>query len=98
MPDDLSSKILDHIAKAGLPTNGPCPFRPKLGKNQQGEPVILKRAVQKGPKRGKRGYVDDEGRVWIKDRSHAGLPDHWDVQINDGEEYIRVDMGGNEIP
>jgi hypothetical protein len=59
--------------------------------------VIEKRAVLKGPKRGKKGYVDDQGRIWVKDRSHAGLPDHWDVQLDDGDDYFRVDSNGNEI-
>ena len=29
--------------------------------------------------------------------AHAGLPDHWDVQFDDGAEYIRVDQNGDEI-
>ncbi len=51
-----------------------------------------------GPKRGKRGYVDDQGRIWVKDHAHAGVPEHWDVQIDDGADYIRVDLSGNELP
>jgi hypothetical protein len=61
-------------------SNGRHPFNPRLTTNRSGDPIIEKQAVAKGPKRGKRGYVDDQGRIWIKDRGHAGLPDHWDVQ------------------
>jgi hypothetical protein len=93
----LPQKIIDQIKNAGLPTSGQHPFRPKLTTNQRGHQMIEKKAVAKGPKAGKRGYVDDQGRIWIKDRAHAGLPDHWDVQIDDGEDYIRVDLDGNKM-
>ena len=43
------------------------------------------------PRSGKPGSVDDQGRIWIRDRAHAKLPDHWDVQIDDGADYIRID-------
>jgi hypothetical protein len=93
----LPQKIIEQIKKAALPGGGPHPFRPRLTTNRRGEQVIEKKAAAKGPKKGKRGYVDDQGRIWIKDRSHAGLPDHWDVQIDDGDDYIRVDQNDNEI-
>ena len=48
-----------------------------------------------GPKAGKLGYVDSSGRIWIKDRAHAGDPDHWDVQEDGGSTYFRVDLDGN---
>ena len=73
--------------------------REKHGKIEQyGWEVDHKKAVAKGPKKGKRGYVDEQDRIWVKDRSHAGLPDHWDVQINEGEDYFRVDQNGDEVP
>lgn len=97
MPSDLPKKIIDQIQNAGLPISGQHPFNPKLKTNQRGEQIIEKKAVGKGPKRGKRGYVDDQGRIWIKDRAHADVPDHWDVQIDDGEDYIRVDQNGGAI-
>ena len=97
MPLNLPPKIVEQIKKAGLPTGGQCAFEPNLATNLHGEPVIKKRAILKGPKQGKRGYLDTQGRIWIKDRAHAGLPDHWDVQIRDGDEYIRVDLDGNVI-
>ncbi len=98
MASALPSKIIDQMAKAGLPSSGPHPFNPKLVRNRQGDQVIEKKAVTKGPKRGKRGYVDDQGRIWIKDAAHAGLPEHWDVQIDDGDNYVRIDPTGNELP
>jgi hypothetical protein len=95
--DNLPQKIIDQMKKAGLPTSGAHPFQPKLTNNQKGEQIIEKRAVGKGPKQGKRGYVDVSGRIWIRDRAHADVPDHWDVQIDDGDRYIRVDNDGNQL-
>ena len=97
MPSALPQKIIDQMNKAGLPLSGPHPFKPKLTRNRHGVLLIERRAVARGPKRGKRGYVDEQGRVWVKDRAHAGLPDHWDVQIDDGDRYVRIDQGGNEL-
>jgi hypothetical protein len=94
---NLPQKLIEQINKAGLPTTGTHAYQPKLTTNRQGLPVIQKKRVTTGPKRGKHGYVDDQGQIWIKDRAHAGLPDHWDVQLAGGE-YIRVDMNGNELP
>jgi hypothetical protein len=65
--------------------------------NRRGDQVIEKRPVLHGPKRGKRGYVDELGRIWVKDRSHADVPDHWEVQIDDGLDYFRVGLDGNQI-
>ena len=98
MSSALPQKIIDQMAKAGLPTSGTHSFVPKLTTNRQGEPTIEKLPIAIGPKAGKRGYVDVQGRIWIKDRAHSGLPDHWDVQINGGEEYFRVDQHGNVLP
>lgn len=97
MPNNLPQKVIDQIQKAGLPTNGTHPFKPKLSTNRRGEPVIEKTIVTNGPKKGKKGYADIQGRIWIKDRSHADVPDHWDVQIDGGDEYFRVDNNGEEI-
>jgi hypothetical protein len=93
----LPQKIIEQIKKVGLPSSGQHPFAPKLTTNKHGDQIIEKRAVAKGPKQGKKGYVDDQGRIWIKDRSHAGLPDHWDVQMDDGNDYFRVDQSGNAL-
>ena len=53
MPTNLPQKIIEQMRKVGLPTGGSHPFEPRLTKNQNGEPIIEKRAVGKGPKRGK---------------------------------------------
>ena len=97
MSSGLPEKVVAQIERAGLPLTGTHPFQPKLTINQRGDQIIEKRAVVKGPKKGKRGYVDTQGRIWVKDRAHAGLPDHWDVQINDGDDYLRVDQRGNPV-
>lgn len=94
---NLPQKVIDQMRKAGLPTGGSHPFHPKLTTNRKGEQVIEKRAVGKGPKQGKKGYVDEQDRIWIRDRAHSDVPDHWDVQIDDGDDYFRVDDGGNEL-
>jgi len=80
-----------------LPSGGTHPFKPKIVKNRKKQDIIDKKQVTKGPKKGKRGWVDDQGRIWIKDRAHGLVADHWDVQINGGDDYIRVDLNGNEI-
>lgn len=97
MASELPRKIREQITNAGLPTEGQHTFKPKLVTNRKGEQIIEKKAIPHGPKAGKRGYVDEQGRIWIKDRAHGNLPDHWDVQIDDGEDYVRVDMNGDEI-
>jgi hypothetical protein len=82
---DLPQGIDKQIEKAGLPTGGTIPFIPKLDKNKKGEPVIKKVMIQHGPKKGKKGYVDSNGKIWIRDRAHGRYPDHWDVQENGGK-------------
>jgi len=97
VPDELPQKIVDQIDAAGLPTGGEHPFKPKITRNRDGEPIIEKRPIRKGPKVGKKGYVDDQDRIWIKDRAHANIPDHWDVQLDDGDDYFRVGLDGGKI-
>ncbi|HUG92221.1 MAG TPA: polymorphic toxin type 17 domain-containing protein [Planctomycetaceae bacterium] len=97
MPNGLPQKVRDQMTKAGLPQAGAVPFTPRLVKNRQDEEIIEKAEVQHGPKQGKRGYVDTQGRIWIKDRAHGDVPDHWDVQLPDGADYVRVDGDGNMV-
>ncbi len=92
-----SSKVARQIAKAKLPQSGTVPFAPRLRKNALGEDMMEKRAPVHGTKRGKMGFVDQSGRIWIRDRAHAGVPDHWDVQEDDGKSYFRVDDHGDII-
>ena len=96
-PVNYPEKVSRQISNRGLPGNGQTPFRPKLVKNSRGQWEIAKAEVTTGPKAGKVGYVDEQGRIWIKDEAHAGLPEHWDVQINGGESYTRIGMDGNPI-
>jgi hypothetical protein len=98
LPANLPQKVQEQMAKAGLPQTGQVPFVPKLTTNRRGESIIDKGVVQHGPKKDKKGYVDTQGRIWIKDRAHAGDPDHWDVQIDGGQDYIRVGPDGNLLP
>ena len=55
---------------------------------------ILKQLQKAGLPRG--GTVPFEPE--LKDRAHAGDPDHWDVQENGGKRYFRVDLNGNLLP
>jgi hypothetical protein len=91
----LSPKIAKQIAKAGLPATGSVSFIPQLDKNKGGDPIIRRGTIQHGPKAGKKGYVDTMGRIWIKCRAHGSYPDHWDVQLDGGLDYFRVDLDGN---
>jgi hypothetical protein len=97
MPSELPQKIIDQVQNTGLPTSGQHPFVPQLTTNKIGETIIEKRSVAKGPKKGKKGYVDVQNRIWIRDWAHAGLPHHWDVQIDGGDDYIRVGQDGSEL-
>jgi hypothetical protein len=94
----LPPKIIEQMRKAGLPTTGAIPYEPNLTTNRNGDPVIEKATIRIGPKQGKKGYVDTQGRIWIKDRAHAAVSDHWDVQLHGGADYIRVDLDGDLLP
>lgn len=96
--EDDSDRIERQIEKAGLPKGGSVPFVPKLDANRKGEKIIRKEAIVQGPRKGKRGYVDSKGRIWIRDRAHGDYPDHWDVQEDGGEEYFRVGDDGEMLP
>jgi hypothetical protein len=97
LPDQLSEKIQKQIRNAGLPTAGQVPFIPSLVKNKKGKTIIEKAAIRHGPKKGKLGYVDTQGRIWIKCHAHANVGDHWDVQEDGGATYFRVGENGNRI-
>jgi hypothetical protein len=97
VPSNLPQKVIDQMKKAGLPQSGTHPFKPRLKRNRKGDFIIDTRAPKKKPKSGKPGFVDEQGRIWIRDRAHAKLPDHWDVQIDDGDDYMRIDSNGEEV-
>jgi len=94
----LSPRVQGQITKAGLPTTGPEPFLPALGTDSKNRQCLRRARVQHGRKAGQIGYLDTAGRIWIRDRAHASVPDHWDVQENEGLSYFRVDDNGNVIP
>jgi hypothetical protein len=96
--EPLTPRVVAQIAKAGPPLTGVEPFIPAPGTDSRNRQSLKRAAVQHGLKRGQIGYLDTAGRIWIRDRAHAGLPDHWDVQENGGQSYFRVDDNGNIIP
>jgi hypothetical protein len=65
--------------------------------NKNGQQIMQTAEIKHGPKAGKKGVVDQEGRIWTKDEAHAGYPEHWDVQIDQGTDYFRVGMDGNPV-
>jgi hypothetical protein len=94
----LPDKIRKQMEKAGLPPGGVMPFHPKLDQNKKGEPIISKETIQYGPRKGKKGYVDSNGKIWIRDKAHGKYPDHWDIQENGGKKgRTRADDNGNLI-
>jgi hypothetical protein len=94
----LPEKVQSQVAKARLPTGGRIPFIPRLLTNPRGRQEIEKAPVLHGPKKDKVGYVDTQGRIWIKDRAHGSYPDHRDVQEDGGITYFKVDFAGNMLP
>lgn len=94
---ELPQKVKDQLAKAGLPMSGAHPFRPRLIKNKRGKVTVERAQAHNAPtgRAERKGWVDTEGRIWLRDRAHAGLPDHWDVQEDGGKTYFRVDVNGN---
>jgi hypothetical protein len=98
MANSLPEKIEKQIAKAGLPQSGTVPFVPSLVPDRKGRSIIKRAAVLYGPKKGKVGYVDVRGRIWVKDRAHAGVSDHWDIQEDRGRTYFRVGVNGEILP
>lgn len=97
LPTPLPQKVEEQLKHAGLPDCGQVPFVPELSKNRRGETIVKKARIQFGPKKDKVGYVDKDRRIWVRDVAHAGLPDHWDVQIDGGRDYLKVDDQGNQL-
>ena len=93
----LPEKVLRQLEKAGLPRAGHRPFRPRLTTNRRGETIVARAAPAIGPRRRRVGWVDEDGNIWIRDPAHAGLPDHWDVQLDGGRDYVRVGVDGRTL-
>jgi hypothetical protein len=51
---DLPKKVIGQIRKAGLPTEGQYPFKPKLIKNRKGHLIIKKGTIPWAEERKKR--------------------------------------------
>ncbi|MBI4815751.1 MAG: VCBS repeat-containing protein [Deltaproteobacteria bacterium] len=92
-------KIYNQLKRLNLPQPGPkvqFPFHPRLTQNKKGEWILKKSMPSSGPRVGKEGYEDLEGRIWIRDTGHTGSH-HWDVQIPPfgPKSYENVDYQGN---
>ncbi len=85
------------MKKLGLPTGGSYPFRPKIRPNRRNDPDLVTRFPKKGRKKDVKGFVDEDGNIWIRDPAHGGYPDHWDVQKDDGNDYERVGDDGEPV-
>jgi hypothetical protein len=94
----VPKEVLDRIQKQRLPTNGQHPFIPKWRVNKRGKPDLILAPLTRGRKKGEKGFLDSQDRIWIRDKAHANVPDHWDVEENGGQSYFRVDDNGNIIP
>ena len=94
--EKLPDKVRKQIDKAELPLGGETPFRPKLV-TKRGKTQISTAKVQHGPRKGETGRVDTEGRIWLRDKPHAGYDAHWDVQIDGGSSHINVGYDGNPL-
>src|SRR5690606_14492186 len=94
--EGLPNKVRKQIEKAQLPLGGETPFRPKLT-TKRGQTQIATAEVTHGPRSGEIGRVDTEGRIWLRDKPHAGYPAHWDVQQNGGRSHTNVGFDGNPI-
>jgi len=93
----LPQRVIDRMKKLGLPSGGSYPFRPKIRTNRRNEPDLVTATPKKGPKKHEKGFVDEDDNIWIRDPAHAGYPDHWDVQMNGGEDYERVGDDGEMV-
>ena len=89
--------VSDQMRDKHLPTGGAYPFDPSHRRSPSGVDVIRRGTVGHGPKRGKTGYLDQQGRIWIRDPAHADVPEHWDVQIDGGRRYDRVGDDGEYL-
>lgn len=97
MPQKLPERVIERIEKEKLPMDGQTPFIPKVRANRRGKPDLVMAPVKHGPKKGEKGFVDSEGRIWIRDSAHAGYPEHWDVQVDEGKDYFKVGDDGDPV-
>ena len=96
-PKPLPQSVIDQVRELRLPTGGACPFDPAFRRSPSGVDLIRRGAIDHGPKRDKAGFRDKQGRIWIRDRAHGGVPEHWNVQIDGGRRSDRVGDDGNSL-
>ena len=103
LPENLSlDQLRDALQGIINSTNGggtelyfvPCPIGWNPTEHQR-DPwrnctVFSQAQVQKGPRAGRRGYLDREDRIWIWDYAEG----HWDVQIENGDRHDVVSHTG----
>lgn len=88
-------KLREKALGFGLPAS----FKPKFEKNKGGKWILMKKPAPaaKGNAKDREGWVDEEGRIWIRNYAHAGYPDHWDVQMDGGATYMNVKVDGSPM-
>lgn len=68
----------------GLPKNGQYPYIPPK--------KFYSHKLSDFPKHSeKNGFLDNKNQIWVWDKKHK---DHWDVQLDDGDDYLRVAPDG----
>jgi hypothetical protein len=97
-PKELPPKVKAQLEKAQLPQGGEHPFEPKLTRNKSGEMIIDKKPVEYGPRAGAKGYVDQQGRIWVRGEAHGNIPTYWDVEIDGRKTYMNVGLDGTYEP
>jgi hypothetical protein len=93
---EIPDKVKKQIDKAQLPLGGETPFQPALI-TKRGKVQIKTAKVTHGPRKGEVGRVDTHGRIWLRDKPHAGYPAHWDVQLNGGKTHQNVGFDGDPL-
>ena len=92
----IHPEILSQMQRRGLPQAGEMPFIPRTFRDRSGRLRIQRGSPERGPRSGTRdqGFVAQDGNVWMKhiDQQHG---DHWDVQIDNGQDHINVNPDGS---
>ena len=91
---NIPESLREKMRKKGLPGGGEVPFIPKPKTNKKGDQILDNQPIPAGPKKGDRGPIDSQDRVWRrhKDEKHG---DHWDVQIDGGSDQLNINDDGS---
>lgn len=97
--DELPETVQQQMLRYELPVIGNVAFQPALvgSKNIDGGMAIQTTAIESGPHEGRIGFVDIDGRVWVRVRSQSTDFKFWHVQTNDPNQSFRIDNNGNKI-